>query len=180
MSHEDQDFVVLDTQDLADFNTAGLLPQSSETIDQILEWLQPTDYAAESSEYNKHLASYVPGTGIWIQESSQFKEWLNSSPGALWIKATAGAGKSVVAARIASLLAAKGSVPVLSFFFRQIIATNRTPQAVIRDVCKFPEHFIPLIVHFASLDTPFGCLSAPKTFKKGIETRESRGSCLNK
>jgi len=47
-------------------------------------------------------------------------------------------------------------------------------------VCKFPEHFIPLIVHFASLDTPFGCLSAPKTFKKGIETREPRGNCVIK
>jgi len=47
-------------------------------------------------------------------------------------------------------------------------------------VCKFPEHLIPFIVHFASLDTPFGCLSAPKTFEKGIETRESRENCLIK
>jgi len=43
-------------------------------------------------------------------------------------------------------------------------------------VCKFPEHFIPLIVHFASLDTPFGCLSALKTLKNGIKTREPRGT----
>jgi len=52
--------------------------------------------------------------------------------------------------------------------------------AIYMGVRKFPEHFIPLIVHFASLDTPFGCLSAPKTFKKGIETRELRGNCLIK
>jgi hypothetical protein len=69
MAHDDQDFVVLEDQDLADFNTAGLLPQSSGTIDQILKWLKPTDYTADSSEYNKHLASYVRGTGVWIQES---------------------------------------------------------------------------------------------------------------
>jgi hypothetical protein len=133
MAHDDQDFVVLEDQDLADFNAAGLLPQSSGTIDQILKWLKPTDYTADSSEYNKHLASYVPGTGVWIQESGQYQEWLNSDRGALWIKATAGAGKSVIAAHIASLRIAKENVPVLSFFFRQIIATNRTPQALIRD-----------------------------------------------
>jgi ATP/maltotriose-dependent transcriptional regulator MalT len=69
-----------------------------------------------------------------FQESGQCQEWLNSDCGALWIKATAGAGKSVVAAHVASLLTAKENVPVLSFFFfRQIIATNRTPQALIRD-----------------------------------------------
>ena len=43
-------------------------------------------------------------------------------------------------------------------------------------VCEFPEHFIPLIVHFASLDTPFSCLNAPRHSKRGIETRESRGT----
>jgi hypothetical protein len=74
MAHDDQDFVVLEDQDLADFNTAGLLPQSPGTIDQILKWLKPTDYTADSSEYNKHLASYVPGTGVWIQESGQYQE----------------------------------------------------------------------------------------------------------
>jgi len=47
-------------------------------------------------------------------------------------------------------------------------------------VCKFPEHFFPLIVHFTSLDTPIGCLSAPETFKRSIETRESRGNYLIK
>jgi len=45
-------------------------------------------------------------------------------------------------------------------------------------VCKFPEHLILLIVRFSSLDTPFGCLGAPETFKRGIETRESRRTCL--
>lgn len=133
MASDDQDFVLLEHQDLADFNTAGLLPQSPEIIDQIIKWLQPTDYTAESSEYNKHLATYVPGTGVWIQESAQYQQWLTQDSGALWIKATAGAGKSVIAAHVASLLAGNENVPVLSFFFRQIIATNRTPQALIRD-----------------------------------------------
>jgi len=57
---------------------------------------------------------------------------------------------------------------------------NLEKNEVATAVCKFPEHLIPLIVHFAGLDTPFGCLSAPKTFKKGIETRESCGNCLIK
>jgi hypothetical protein len=74
MAHDDQDFVVLEDQDLADFNAAGLLPQSSGTIDQILRWLKLTDYTADSSEYNKHLSSYVPGK--WpVPGMAQFRLW---------------------------------------------------------------------------------------------------------
>jgi hypothetical protein len=131
---EDQGFVLLGDKDVADFNPAGLLPQSAEEIEKIQQWLQPTDFAGESSEFNKHLASYVEGTGQWIQETEQFQQWRNSSDhGTLWIKAVPGAGKSVVAAHVAAQLAEEEKVPVLHFFFRQIITTNKTPQSLVRD-----------------------------------------------
>jgi predicted ATP-dependent serine protease len=46
-----------------------------------------------------------------------------SSPehGAFWIKAIPGAGKSVLAAQLASRLAQSQNGPVLYFFFRQIM-----------------------------------------------------------
>ena len=131
---EDQEFVILGDKDVEDFNTAGLLPQSPNEIEKIQQWLQPTDFASESSECNKHLASYVNGTGKWIQETDQFQQWIKSSNhGTLWIKAVPGAGKSVVAAQLASQLAKEEKVPVLHFFFRQIITTNKTPRSLVQD-----------------------------------------------
>lgn len=135
MAQEEQDFVLLEGKDVVDFNVEGLLPLSPKELQSVQNWLDPTNYNAESSEYNKHLASYANGTGQWIQNTDQYQKWLQSdgdTAGALWIKATAGAGKSVVAAHTASLLAEEGT-PVLSFFFRQIIAKNRTPQSLVRD-----------------------------------------------
>ncbi|MCJ1255632.1 hypothetical protein MMC24_003449 [Lignoscripta atroalba] len=134
MDFDEQDFVILGDKDVEDFNDAGLLPQSPENIRKIQQWLQPTDYSAESSEYGKHLASYVAGTGTWIEEAEEFKKW-HDSPGygALWIKAIPGAGKSVFAALLASKFATTEKVPVLCFFFRQIITTNQKPQSMVRD-----------------------------------------------
>ena len=129
----EQDFVLLGDKDMEGFNTAGLLPQLPVDIEKIQRWLQPTDFASDSSEFRKHSASYVEGTGLWIQKTEQFQQWRTSSNGVLWIKAVPGAGKSVVAARLASQLAEEEKVPVLHFFFRQIITTNRTAQSLVRD-----------------------------------------------
>lgn len=143
---EDQDFVLLDEKDVEDFNAAGLLPESSEELEKIQQWLQPTNFSSDSSEYNKHLASYVAGTGKWIQETEQYQQWIKSSDhGTLWIKAVPGAGKSVVAAHLASQLAKEEKVPVLHFFFRQIITTNKTPQSLVRDWISQVLGYSPLL-----------------------------------
>ncbi|KAJ5833328.1 Ankyrin repeat-containing protein [Penicillium riverlandense] len=97
----------------------------------IKEWLEPTDYDSEASEYKKHLASRVPGTGDWIYDTAEYQRWLSSGT-PLWIKAVAGAGKSVLAASLISTLAQRGG-PVLFFFFRQIIAENHDCHTLVRD-----------------------------------------------
>jgi ankyrin repeat protein len=146
MAGGDEDFVVLGDGDVADFNVAGLLPQSEEDIQKIRHWLQPTDYSTESSEYKKHLASYAAGTGIWIQESKQYQEWMHSLEiGALWIKAVPGAGKSVATAHLASMIVTENNAPVLYFFFRQIIKSNRTPQSLVRDWMSQLLSYSPLL-----------------------------------
>jgi hypothetical protein len=72
MAIDDNDFVVLDEDDVGDYNAEGLLPESPETIQKIQQWLQPTNFAADSSEYKKHLNSYVAGTGNWIQQTEAY------------------------------------------------------------------------------------------------------------
>lgn len=133
-SDDSQEFVLVNDDDVNDYNEDGILPQPPAVLSKIQKWLEPTDYHSDSSEYQKHLNSYLPGTGKWIQETESYQQW-HSSPtnGSLWLKATAGAGKSVLAAMLAGKLAKTEKVPVLCFFFRQIIATNHDPQSMVRD-----------------------------------------------
>jgi hypothetical protein len=108
---------------------------SAEELAALRAWLRPTDYPGESSEFKKHLNSHVPGTGEWLQQTEQYKQWHDEAKyDALWVKAIAGAGKSVVAARLISHLQdTEGNTPVIFFFFRQIVAANHDVQSFVRD-----------------------------------------------
>ncbi|KAH7153273.1 ankyrin repeat-containing domain protein [Dactylonectria macrodidyma] len=89
-----------------------------DTIESIRSWLKPTNYNLDSSDYHKHLASYLAGTGSWLLSLPKYKQWHDSPDhGLLWIKGVAGSGKSVLAARTAHILAQESLV--LYFFFRQ-------------------------------------------------------------
>ena len=148
ISSEEGEFVVLDRKDVEDFNEGSLLPLSSDDLKIVKAWLEPTDYFADSSEYNKHLNSHLPGTCDWIQESLNYKEWHDGSEkGCLWIKAVAGAGKSVAAASLASRLASRGTAPMLFFFFRQIVTANQRPQSLLRDYLSQLLMYSPPLQH---------------------------------
>ncbi|KAJ0415115.1 ankyrin repeat-containing domain protein [Aspergillus carlsbadensis] len=128
---EEDDFVVVDTSEVP--SSMEISPVLAEST----EWLEPTAYTGESSELQQHLNWLVPGTGEWIEQTTEFRQWQSSSShGALWIKAIAGAGKSVLVARLVSLLQqqckAQG-IPVLFFFFRQIVVANHGPNSLVRD-----------------------------------------------
>ncbi|KAF4981767.1 hypothetical protein FZEAL_2489 [Fusarium zealandicum] len=107
---------------------------SPEILAKIRNWLQPTDYLADSGEFRRHLASQAPGTGLWICETDEYRKWHDSPDhGSLWIKGVPGAGKSVTAASIIQHLRVTESCPVLFFFFRNIVAANFSPRALIQD-----------------------------------------------
>ncbi|KAF2002210.1 ankyrin [Amniculicola lignicola CBS 123094] len=131
----DVDAVVINRDDISNYNPDQILPQSPEAIKKIRSWLEPTAYALGSSEYHKHLASHVDGTGAWLTSSDTYQEWLNDGKhGMLWIKGIPGSGKSVIAATlIDELKRTHPGVPVLYFFFRQIIDANHEPAALLRD-----------------------------------------------
>ncbi|KAF4999305.1 hypothetical protein FGRMN_2533 [Fusarium graminum] len=132
-SPEGSDIVVVDRDDNSSFNTENMFPQSDDTIASIREWLQPTEYNLKSSEYHKHLASHLEGTGEWLQNSKHYRNWHDSiDNGLLWIKGIPGSGKSVIAATIIRKLIQE-DVPVLYFFFRQIIDANHRPINLLRD-----------------------------------------------
>ncbi|KAF7889949.1 uncharacterized protein EAF02_002364 [Botrytis sinoallii] len=111
-----------------------MLVDEKPDLEKIRKWLSPTDYLASSSEFNRHASSKARNTGEWIRETSQFEQWHSSADhGSIWIKAVPGVGKSVLAASMVQSLSANESVPVLFFFFRQIIEKNRTSRGLLRD-----------------------------------------------
>ncbi|KAG5753984.1 hypothetical protein H9Q70_003380 [Fusarium xylarioides] len=132
-SPEDSDVVVIGKDDTNNYNAGNILPQSEATITRIHEWLRPTEYDIESSEYRKHFAFHLKGTGEWIHRSENYLKWYESQEdGLLWIKGVPGSGKSVVAASMIHKLSQE-EVPVLYFFFRQIVDANHRPINLLRD-----------------------------------------------
>ncbi|KAJ4347456.1 hypothetical protein N0V95_005418 [Ascochyta clinopodiicola] len=130
---EDEDIVVVDRDDISNYNAEQILPESPQEIEKIRSWLQATEYAHQSGEFRKHLASHMQGTGIWLTKSAAYISWLNDeNHGLLWIKGIPGSGKSVVAAHLIRHLK-EFHTPVLYFFFRQIIDANHEPAALLRD-----------------------------------------------
>ncbi|PLN83593.1 ankyrin repeat-containing domain protein [Aspergillus taichungensis] len=98
---------------------------------------KPETIHSPASEYQKHLNSHVSGTGQWILDTDQYRRWFEGGDqGALWIRGIPGSGKSVVAASLVRKLQAQAECPVLFFFFREIIMSNRTPQALLRDFAR--------------------------------------------
>jgi hypothetical protein len=129
----EDDAVLLDRDDVSDFNEEKILPVSPEKRKEIRTWLQPTAYNNEGSEFKKHLSSHLDNTGLWLLHAPAYKQWHSSeNDGILWVKGIPGSGKSVVAATLIDHLR-KEKVPVLYFFFRQIIDANHVPQAALRD-----------------------------------------------
>ncbi|KAK0123051.1 hypothetical protein ONS96_010060 [Cadophora gregata f. sp. sojae] len=107
---------------------------TSDHTSKLQQWLHPTDYLADSSEFRRHLLSQAPGTGIWLCEASRFQQWHGSNVhGTLWIKGVPGAGKSVMAASMIEYLRITENVPVLFFFFRHIVEANRKPRDLVRN-----------------------------------------------
>lgn len=134
-SESSGDTVIIDHDDVSNYNPDQMLPEPPESIKRIRSWLQPTSYDVVGGEYHKHLNSHVVGTGQWLTSTDTYQEWLQGEEyGLLWIKGIPGSGKSVMAAMlIDEITRSNPGCPVLFFFFRQIIDANHTPQALLRD-----------------------------------------------
>ena len=114
-------------------SAAEVAKEKARALQKIKVWLSPTDFDSETSEYRKHLNAHVRGTGQWIFATEQYKRWDETDKiGDLWIRGIPGSGKSVVAANLIKHLSRRDA-PVLFFFFRNIILSNRSPKSLIRD-----------------------------------------------
>lgn len=143
---EDNGAVLVGPGDIRDFNSDNILPLPAADLVKIRQWLQPTPYDLERSEYFRHRASHLVGTGKWLTSTKTYQQWHSGENGLLWIKGIPGSGKSVMAASIIDQLR-REEVPVIYFFFRQIIDANHKPIAALRDwLCQILNYNPPLQV----------------------------------
>ncbi|KAF4982526.1 hypothetical protein FZEAL_1865 [Fusarium zealandicum] len=149
-SYSEPDAVVIDRDDVSNYNPDNILPKPAEEIRQIRAWLEPTSYTIAGGEFRKHIASHAPGTGQWLASTDEYQKWLRGDGecGLLWIKGIPGSGKSVHVAKLIDDLAKENpGCPVLFFFFRQIIAANHSPQALVRDWMDQVLRYSPPLQH---------------------------------
>ncbi|CAG9982350.1 unnamed protein product [Clonostachys byssicola] len=170
-SYSEPDAVIIDRDDVSNYNPDNVLPLPAEEIHKIREWLEPTPYAVVGGEYRKHLNSHASGTGQWLTSTEEYKQWLHGEDcGLLWIKGIPGSGKSVHAAKLINdIESANPGCPVLYFFFRQIIAANHTPQALTRDwmdqVLKYSPPLQHRLLEYVEKKIPLSSLSTGDLLK---------------
>lgn len=62
---------------------------------KILDWLSLADDGAQHSDY---ISTRESGTGQWLLDSSEFREWLHGSHSTLYCKGIPGSGKTILTA----------------------------------------------------------------------------------
>ncbi|KAH7142003.1 ankyrin repeat-containing domain protein [Dactylonectria macrodidyma] len=116
-------------------STTDLISDQARTLEATLDWLTPTDYDGDGSEYHKHAGIKVPGTSDWLFEHHDFQSWSSSTDrDLLWIKGVPGSGKSILASSVIERLRSIDGSIVAYFFFRRIIPSNCTFASMVRDI----------------------------------------------
>lgn len=70
----------------------------------ILDWLTPIDYTPQQSDF---IRPRQEGTGQWLLNSNEFKNWVNQSHQTLFCPGIPGAGKTIITAIVVDNLYAK-------------------------------------------------------------------------
>jgi tetratricopeptide (TPR) repeat protein len=91
--------------------------------------------SSSEDRYRAMARGRVSGTGEWLQEMSDFIDWVNGVKPVLWISGNPGAGKSYLATSVLNYLETLDSVGSRGFFFfKDDDATTRSVHQGLRDV----------------------------------------------
>jgi hypothetical protein len=71
---------------------------------ELLTWLAPTDYVTQQSDF---IGRRQEGTGQWLVNSSEFRNWVDQTNQTLFCPGISGAGKIMSAAIVVDKLYAK-------------------------------------------------------------------------
>lgn len=85
-------------------NLGQQVQEQKEERQIIIDWLSPTNYASQQSDF---VSRRQEGTGQWLLNSDEFKQWLNQSNQILFCPGMPGAGKTMIASIVIDHLYAK-------------------------------------------------------------------------
>ncbi|RHZ64367.1 hypothetical protein CDV55_104908 [Aspergillus turcosus] len=78
--------------------------KNNEQDQKYLDWLSPTNYAIQQSDY---IGRRQPGTGEWLLASSAFQSWIERTQETLFCPGIPGAGKTILASVVVDELEAR-------------------------------------------------------------------------
>src|SRR5216117_3237475 len=70
----------------------------------VIDWLTPIDYSTQQIDF---IGRQQKGTGLWLLNSNEFQQWLNTSRGILFCPGIPGAGKTMMASIVVDYLCDK-------------------------------------------------------------------------
>ncbi|KAF2174830.1 hypothetical protein K469DRAFT_756574 [Zopfia rhizophila CBS 207.26] len=75
--------------------------ESHEEHQAILDWLTPLDYAPQQNDF---ISRRQEGTGQWLLDSKEFKDWLSETKQTLFCPGMPGAGKTIITSIVVNYL----------------------------------------------------------------------------
>ncbi|KAK2798717.1 hypothetical protein FQN50_008755 [Emmonsiellopsis sp. PD_5] len=92
--------------------------QSRQWHEEILEWISPTDFPAQQSDF---ISSIQEGTGLWFLESAEFIKWIHGSEKTLFCPGIPGAGKTMCNYKVQ---ADQTTIDLLAAILKQLLPTS--------------------------------------------------------
>ncbi|KAJ7067349.1 ankyrin repeat-containing domain protein [Mycena amicta] len=93
---------------------------------QLKKWLQPANVAISDQDAADKCH---PGTGLWLLESTEFKDWIYAPNSFLWLEGISGSGKTVLSSTIINTLRSRAE-PIAFFYFD----TNNSGQRTVKQL----------------------------------------------
>ncbi|KAJ7067281.1 ectomycorrhiza-induced ankyrin-domain/NACHT-domain-containing protein [Mycena amicta] len=93
---------------------------------QLKEWLQPANVALSDRDAADKCH---PGTGLWLLETTEFKDWIYAANSFLWLEGISGSGKTVLSSTIINALRSRAE-PIAFFYFD----TNNSGQRTVKQL----------------------------------------------
>ncbi|KAJ5836404.1 Tetratricopeptide-like helical [Penicillium robsamsonii] len=108
------------------------MPRKERMVANLRLLLQPS--RSSEDRYSTMNRNRVPQTGDWVQEETEFIDWIAGKKPVLWMSGNPGAGKSYIATNVIDRLKQKQHVSLGFFFFKDDNPTTRSTHQALRDV----------------------------------------------
>jgi hypothetical protein len=134
--------------------------ESREEHQTILNWISPTDYATQQSDF---ISRRQEGTGQWLLDPNEFHTWMNQSNQVLFFSGISAAGKTICASIVINEL--------------QVRFRNDAGVGIAYVYCNFRRHQEQKAVNLlASLLKQFsqGLSSMPQSLRRLYESHQSQ------